>query len=140
MQLDFLLESEAVLWSNYQHGYSITVQTSSTADIRASQLEHKCTVPEFPSRVNDRQNIRCPPHSITQINSSCNSHAAKIKSTLNLLPLLQKRDSVTATVHPKMTTKSSRMMQQRSVIKVIEIMRRPLLLSAGSLKMAAYEE
>lgn len=58
LQLDFLLEREPVLWCNYQHGSSITVQTSGTADIRASQLEHKCTVPEFPSGVNDRQNIR----------------------------------------------------------------------------------
>lgn len=51
LQLDFLSQSEPVLGCNYQHGSSITVQTSGTADVRASQLEHKCTVPEFPSRV-----------------------------------------------------------------------------------------
>lgn len=57
LQLDFLFESEPMLWCGYQHGSSITVQTSGTMDIRASHLEHKCMVPEFPSRVNDRQNI-----------------------------------------------------------------------------------
>lgn len=51
LQLDFLLESEPVLWRDYQHGSSITVQTSGAADTRASQLERKCTVSEFPSRV-----------------------------------------------------------------------------------------
>lgn len=35
VQLYFLSESEAMLWSNYQRGSSVTAQTCSSMDIRA---------------------------------------------------------------------------------------------------------
>lgn len=123
LQLYFLVGSERMLWCYYQRmGSSRRVQTSVSTGIAVRARIH---VLGFPSGLNDRQNIcQGGPSTplVTQINGS---------SKVRLLLPLQKRYSITATVHPRITKESSRMTQQQwSVIKLIEIMRRLLLLSA----------